>query len=92
MLDCSGIKHFNLDVHLESGRQFSNGGTGYQPESNYANIQINIAPPTPTAKDFNFDSGYDQGGNVKFFLYFVEIFCFFNLSVFFISYLLEGLK
>ncbi|RUS73929.1 hypothetical protein EGW08_018301 [Elysia chlorotica] len=46
---------------INSDQQYSSGGGGYQPESNYANIQINIAPPTPTAKDFNFDSRYDQG-------------------------------
>ncbi|GFN96397.1 lipoma-preferred partner-like protein [Plakobranchus ocellatus] len=42
--------------------KYSGSGSGYQPESNYANIQINIAPPTPTSKDFNFDSRYEQGG------------------------------
>ncbi|XP_012943914.2 U1 small nuclear ribonucleoprotein C [Aplysia californica] len=29
----------------------SDGPAGYPGESNYANIQINVAPPTPTSKD-----------------------------------------
>ncbi|BFZ23299.1 hypothetical protein BsWGS_26338 [Bradybaena similaris] len=34
---------------------------GYPKESSYANIQINIAPPTPTNKDFGYaDVRYDQ--------------------------------
>ncbi|XP_059143329.1 lipoma-preferred partner homolog [Physella acuta] len=37
------------------------GSTSYPPESNYANIQINIAPPTPTNKDFGYsDVKYEQ--------------------------------
>ncbi|KAH9508691.1 hypothetical protein Btru_049648 [Bulinus truncatus] len=46
----------------------SNSGTkvatysSYPPESNYANIQINIAPPTPTNKDFGYgDDKYEIG-------------------------------
>ncbi|XP_013064063.2 lipoma-preferred partner homolog isoform X1 [Biomphalaria glabrata] len=37
--------------------------SNYPQESNYANIQINIAPPTPTNKDFGYaDNKFEQIG------------------------------
>lgn len=52
-------RHMYSNVCSDSN--YSSSGSAYQPESNYANIQIKIAPPTPTAKDFNFDKHYKQG-------------------------------
>lgn len=46
-------------VFIISGTHHS----GYPSEPNYANIQINIAPPTPTSKDFRYgDVRYEQIG------------------------------